>query len=86
MQVVRRHIQALARRADHTGGGLEEQEVEQPGVGQVLYYVEIIGVVQVLFNLYVHIRSGSLRLHNYNMHKQAYPIRKEAHAPAHKQS
>ena len=74
VQVVRRHIQAIARRADSAGGGLEEQEVEQQGVGQVLY------------NLYIHIRSGSLRPYNYNMHKQAYPIRKEAHAPAHKQS
>ena len=53
VQVVRRHIQALARRADSAGGGVEEQEVEQPGAGQVLYYVLIIGVGQVLCNLYI---------------------------------
>lgn len=35
--MLERHIQAAARGAACAGGGLEEQEVEQPGAEQVLH-------------------------------------------------
>ena len=37
MGTLERHIQAAARGAAGAGGGLEEQEVEQPGAEQVLH-------------------------------------------------